>query len=160
MDKSQTHITIRDAAKTPRVVSFPVAALFTASLMVVGIGALDWQAARRIRRALVDQQWRPWKWEGVVHGPGRGRVRVAGILTSPVHVEQYLLVNALGCWREGLDALSEPGDVSVAGDPRQLIVVRHHNTLRPVLLRPPNSNKAQAAAFEMLGLGDPVLAPV
>lgn len=151
----QSRITIRGATRPSKVLSLPVAALFALSVLVLGVGGLDFMAAWRIRRHLRGRPWSKWAWEGVVHAPGRGRVRVAGVLTNPVTNEQFLMVNSPGSWREGLEALAGPAEISVAGDPPGMIVARHPSTLRPVLLRAPRSNKSQRGAFRLLELDPP-----
>ena len=153
--KTPSRVSIKGATKPSKVLSVPVAALFALSVLVLGVGTLDFLAATRIRRHLRGNRWTRWRWEGVVHAPGRGRVRVAGVLTHPATHEQFLVVNSPGSWREGLEALAEPAEISLAGRPPGLVVARHPTTLRPVLLRAPRNNRTQADAFRLLNLEPP-----
>lgn len=138
------------ANKAERVTSMPVAGLLVSSLLVMGIGIFDLQAAWRCRKHLQGNSWRALQWRGVVYGPGRGRVRAAGWLADDQADRQYLMVNAIGCWRQGIDLLAEPTQVSVAGNPVGIVVVRHPATLRVVLLRPPRGERQRARALNLL----------
>lgn len=139
--------------KQDRVTSMPVAGLLVSSLLVMGMGLFDMQAARRCRKHLLDKSWRSLRWRGVVYGPGRGRVRAAGFLADPDVDRQYLMVNSLGCWRQGVDLLAEPTELSVAGNPAGIVVVRHPATLRVVLLRPPRGERQRQRALTLLATG-------
>jgi hypothetical protein len=131
----------------------PVAGLVVSSLLVMGMGLFDMQAAWRCRKHLLDKSWRSLRWRGVVYGPGRGRVRAAGFLADPDLDRQYLMVNSLGCWRQGVDLLAEPTELSVAGNPAGIVVVRHPATLRVVLLRPPRGERQRQRALTLLATG-------
>lgn len=141
------------ATKRERVTSMPVAGLFVSSLLVTGIGLFDLQAAARCRRHLKGNSWRSLRWRGEVYGPGRGRVRAAGWLYDVEAERQYLMVNATGCWRQGVDLLSEPCELAVAGNPAGVVVVRHPATLRVVLLRPPRGERQRQRALSLLATG-------
>jgi hypothetical protein len=147
---SKVRTIIVGATPQERVTSMPVAGLLVSSFLVMGMGLFDLQAAARCRKYLKGQTWRSLRWRGVVYGPGRGRVRAAGWLTDPDADRHYLMVNALGCWRQGIDLLSEPTEVSVAGNPVGIVVVRHPATLRVVLLRPPRGERQRAKALTLL----------
>jgi hypothetical protein len=147
---SKVRTIIVGATPQERVTSMPVAGLLVSSFLVMGMGLFDLQAAYRCRKYLKDQTWRSLRWRGVVYGPGRGRVRAAGWLTDSDADRHYLMVNALGCWRQGVDLLSEPTEVSVAGNPVGIVVVRHPATLRVVLLRPPRGERQRAKALTLL----------
>lgn len=141
------------ATKRERVTSMPVAGLLVSSLLVTCIGLFDLQAAARCRRHLKGNSWRTLRWSGEVYGPGRGRVRAAGWLTDSEAERQYLMVNATGCWRQGVDLLSEPCELAVAGNPAGIVVVRHPATLRVVLLRPPRGERQRQRALSLLVTG-------
>ena len=150
---SKVRTIIVGATPRERVTSMPVAGLLVSSFLVMGMGLFDLQAAARCRKYLKGQTWLTLRWRGVVHGPGRGRVRAAGWLTDPLVDRRYLMVNALGCWRQGVDLLAEPTDVSVAGNPVGIVVVRHPATLRVILLRPPRGERQRAKALTLLAAG-------
>jgi hypothetical protein len=141
------------ATKRERVTSMPVAGLLVSSVLVMGMGLFDLQAAARCRRHLKDETWRNLRWRGVVYGPGRGRVRAAGWLSDQEAERHYLMVNSLGCWRQGVDLLAEPGELAVAGNPAGIVVVRHPATLRVVLLRPPRGERQRQRALSLLATG-------
>jgi hypothetical protein len=144
---------IMGATKTERVTSMPVAGLFVSSLLVMGMGLFDLQAAARCRKYIAGQTWKDLRWRGVVYGPGRGRVRAAGWLSDPDNDRKYLMVNARGCWRQGVDLLAEPTDLSVAGNPVGVVAVRHPATLRVVLLRPPRGERQRERALSLIATG-------
>jgi hypothetical protein len=141
------------ATRTQRVTSMPVAGLFVSSLLVMGMGLFDLQAAVRCRKHIAGQSWKELRWRGVVYGPGRGRVRCAGWLADSESDRKYLMVNARGCWRQGIDLLVEPTDISVAGNPVGVVAVRHPATLRVVILRPPRGERQRERALSLIATG-------
>jgi hypothetical protein len=136
--------------KSSRVTSLPASLLFVSSLSVLGLAIYEMQNAIRALRHMKKGQWKSWAWRGAVDGPGRGHVNAAGYVTSPDRSEAHLLVNARGCWREGLDLLEGKAVVHVLGDPNGHVLVRHPASLRPVILRPPKNRRRQRQAMERI----------
>jgi hypothetical protein len=144
--------------KASRLTSLPAAVLFVLALAVLGLALFEIQAAVRALRHLKSGTWRTWSWRGAVDGPGRGRVNAAGYVTSPDRKEAHLLVNAHGCWREGLDLLEGKAVVHVFGNPGGHVLVRHPAALRPVILRPPkNQRKHREAMARIESRVDPIV---
>jgi hypothetical protein len=133
--------------KSSRVTSLPASLLFVSALSVLGLAIYEIQNAIRALRHMKKGQWKSWAWRGAVDGPGRGHVNAAGYVTSPDRSEAHLLVNARGCWREGLDLLEGKAVVHVLGDPSGHVLVRHPASLRPVILRPPKNQRRQRQAM-------------
>jgi hypothetical protein len=133
--------------KSSRVTSLPASLLFVSAISVLGLALYEMQNAIRALRHMKNGQWKSWAWRGAVDGPGRGHVNAAGYVTSPDRSEAHLLVNARGCWREGLDLLEGKAVVHVLGDPSGHVLVRHPASLRPVILRPPKNQRRQRQAM-------------
>jgi hypothetical protein len=136
--------------KSSRVTSLPASLLFVSAISVLGLAVYEMQNALRALRHMKRGQWKSWAWRGAVDGPGRGHVNAAGYVTSPDRSEAHLLVNARGCWREGLDLLEGKAVVHVLGDPHGHVLVRHPASLRPVILRPPKNQRRERQAMERI----------
>jgi hypothetical protein len=146
----ETKTTIASTEKTSTVTSVPAAVLFVSALSLLAMGVFEVQSALRALQHLKRGSWKTWTWRGAVDGPGRGHVNAAGYVTSPDRSEAHLLVNARGCWREGIDLLEGKAVIHVNGNPNGHVLVRHPAALRPVILRPPKGHRQQREAMHRI----------
>jgi hypothetical protein len=146
----ETKTTIAATERTSTFTSVPAAVLFVSALALLAMGVFEVQSALRALQHLKDGNWKTWTWRGAVDGPGRGHVNAAGYVTSPDRSEAHLLVNARGCWREGIDLLEGKAVIHVNGNPNGHVLVRHPAALRPVILRPPKNHRQQREAMHRI----------
>jgi hypothetical protein len=142
--------TIIGVDEPSRFTSLPAAVLAVSAIIMLLYAVFEVQNAVRVQRLLRSGTWSTWTWRGVIDGPGRGRVQVAGYLSSPDMTTSHLLVNQRLCWRESFDLMNGKAVVLVLGDPSTALVVRHPAALRPAMLRPPKSEKERDRANKML----------
>jgi hypothetical protein len=148
---SETKTTIAATEKSSTVTSVPAAVLFVSALSLLAMGVFEVQSAlRALQHLKTGSSWKTWTWRGAVDGPGRGHVNAAGYVTSPDRSEAHLLVNARGCWREGIDLLEGKAVIHVNGNPNGHVLVRHPAALRPVILRPPKTHRQQREAMHRI----------
>jgi hypothetical protein len=143
-------IAIIGVEKASRFTSLPAAIMAVASLITLLYAGFEIQNAVRIRRLLSSGTWTTWAWRGVLDGPGRGRVRTAGYLSSPDLASSHLLVNQRLCWRESLDVMNGKAVVLALGDPSTAMVVRHPAAIHPAILRPAKTERERLRAEAMM----------